>query len=249
MMEVGKEYYRTFKTAVCSLLKYAAIKHPVFLEVGPHPSLTGPVRQILTHESKTGPTIVPTIKRRQNGIEDFLSAVGKLYTLHVDVDFNALMPIGSGSSAPGLPCYPWDHQKIHWYESRVSKEWRHQKYPYHDLLGRKVLESTDIEPVWRNILHIDNVSWVSDHKINDDIVFPFSAYVAMAAEGMQQISGIQLDSIKFQKTAVSTALLLSEDTPTELVTAFRRQQLTKEVDSEWWEFTISSHNGNLWTKH
>lgn len=254
--QLGPKYWQDnlelpvrFKTAVCSLLKYAAIKHPLFLEVGPHPSLTGPVRQILTHESKTGPTIVPTIKRRQNGIEDFLSAVGKLYTLHVDVDFNALMPIGSGSSAPGLPCYPWDHQKIHWYESRVSKEWRHQKYPYHDLLGRKVLESTDLEPVWRNILHLDNVSWVSDHKINDDIVFPFSAYVAMAAEGMQQISGIQLDSIKFQKTAVSTALLLSEDTPTELMTVFRPQQLTKEVDSEWWEFTISSHNGNIWTKH
>ncbi|KAF4632900.1 hypothetical protein G7Y89_g5221 [Cudoniella acicularis] len=254
--QLGPKYWQEnlerpvrFKTAVCNLLKHSAMKDPIFLEVGPHPSLAGPLRQILAHESILRSSLVSTLRRGKNSLEDFLSAVGKLYTLHVDVDFDAMMPMGSCSTVPGLPCYPWDHQKTHWYESRVSKEWRHRPYPYHDLLGRKVLESTDLEPVWRNLLHLDNVPWIGDHKINDDIVFPFSAYVAMAAEGIQQISGIQLDSVGFRKTAVGTALLLNEDTPTELVTAFHRQQLTKELESEWWEFTISSHNGSVWTKH
>ncbi|KMP02523.1 polyketide synthase [Coccidioides immitis RMSCC 2394] len=35
---------------------------------------------------------------------------------------------------------------LYWYESRLSKEWRNRKYPYHDLLGSRVIESSNTEP-------------------------------------------------------------------------------------------------------
>lgn len=234
-----------FKSAVVEILKASDISNPVFLEVGPHAALADPIRQILANESKKVPH-VPTLTRRKGGTESFLTSIGKLWTLHVDVDFAALMP--HGRTLSGLPRYPWDHQKSHWYEPRVSREWRTGGHPYHDLLGRRLPESTDLEPFWRNLVYLQNVPWISDHRIDSDIVFPFAAFVAMAAEAVRQISEAQ-DTVEMRNVTVSNALPISEESPTELVTGFRRSRLTDSLDSDWWDFTISSHNGHIWTRH
>jgi acyl transferase domain-containing protein/SAM-dependent methyltransferase len=234
-----------FKSAMGELLKHPDIVNPVFLEVGPHAALEGPIKQILTHESRK--TLhVSTLTRRQNGTESFLTAIGKLWAHHIDVDLTALMP--AGRTLNDLPCYPWDHQKSHWYESRVSREWRLGGHAYHDLLGRRLHESTDMEPIWRNLLHLENVPWVYDHRIQNDIVFPASGFIAIAIEAVRQI-GEAPQSVDLRNVVVSNALPISEDTPTELVTALRRSRLTDSLESEWWNFTITSHNGNIWTRH
>jgi acyl transferase domain-containing protein len=238
-----------FKSAVYDLLDSSGFNHPVFLEIGPHPSLAGSLRQNLTHASRNTLALVSTFSKQQDSSETFLAAVGKLYTFHLGVDFKALMPAESHACAPGLPPYPWDRQRIHRTESRVSKELRYNSVPYHNLLGRRVHESTDFEPIWRNLLHLENVPWVRDHMIDNDIVFPFSGYISMAAEAMQQTSNTRLNNVQFRETAVEAALLLSESEPTELVTTFRRQRPTERIESEWWNFSISSHNGTVWTKH
>ena len=33
------------------------------------------------------------------------------------------------------------------------------------------------------------------------------------------------------------------------MTSFRRHRLTDQLDSQWWEFSIASHNGQVWQKH
>lgn len=236
-----------FKSAVQNLLQDASLilSELVFLEIGPHAALSAPLRQILSEDSRTAEHI-PTILRRQNSAESLLNAIGKLWTLGIDIDFAAIMPRGSCIS--GLPRYPWNHQRRHWFESRVSKEWRMREYPHHDLLGARVPESSGIEPAWRNLLHLDNAPWLRDHKIRSDIVFPFAGYVAIAAEGIRQLTAVQ-DEVELRKIIVDTALVLREEAPTELVTNFRRHRLTNDQDSTWWEFTISSYNGHTWTKH
>lgn len=252
--QLGPQYWRDnlecpvrFKGAVCSILRHPGLKNPVFLEVGPHPALAGPLRQILTLESSKAPHI-PTLTRRQSGVEQYLSAIGKLYTWHVPIDFKALTP--NGSSVSGLPTYPWDHQRKFWYESRVSNEWRQGGHRYHDLLGRKVPESSGVEPFWRNFLHLGNVPWLAGHKIDQAIVFPFSGFLSMASEAIQQIEGPR-NTVRFQNVSVSAPLTISDDSnaPTELVTVFHRERLTVSVDSDWWIFNITSHNGRSWTKH
>lgn len=70
----------------------------------------------------------------------------------------------------------------------------------------------------------------------------------MAAEAVRQASGIQ-DGVSFREVVVHTALVVHEDVPLELVTTMRRHRLTDSLNSEWWEFSISSHNGHVWTKH
>lgn len=252
-----------FRAAVSSiLLDKQTLADPVFLEVGPHAALAGPVRQILAAAGSDAPH-VPTLTRKQNGLEGLLAAVGKLWSRHVPVKLASLMdpsPDAGGEGQkkqrrrrrrrclPGLPTYPWSHQRSHWHESRVSREWRLRQYPCHDLLGARVAESSETEPVWRNLFHLDNAPWVRDHKIHQDIVFPFAGYVAMAAEAARQLSGVH-DVVELRNVLVQTACLVTEGSPTELVTSLRRRRLTDSQDSDWWEFSVAAHNGHVWTKH
>ncbi|KAF9694091.1 hypothetical protein EKO04_007724 [Ascochyta lentis] len=234
-----------FRSAVSEILRSMTITNEVFIELGPHSALAGPLRQILTSESSDA-SYVPSLVRRQNSAENLLQAIGKLYSLDVDIDFKSL--VADGSCLTDLPTYPWDHSRKHMFESRVTKEWLGKKYLDHTLLGGKVPESTDLEPVWRNLLQVDTTPWIVDHKLGDNIVFPLAGYVAIAAEAARQVSGID-DGVSFRNVAVSSALVLSDDTPTEIITTMRRKRLTDSQTSEWWEFGITSHNGHVWTKH
>ncbi|KAL8775852.1 MAG: hypothetical protein Q9194_003575 [Teloschistes cf. exilis] len=235
-----------FKSAVSHILSHRIGTNAVFLEVGPHSVLASPLRQILTHEGSKA-SYVSTMERYRDCSETFSSALGSLWSLRVPLALEALFP--SGSCLTDLPPYPWDHEESYWYESRLSKEFRHRKYPYCDLLGSRVLESTDLEPSWRNIFHLDNTPWIRDHKVENDIVFPFAGYIAIAGEAIRQIDGTNADGFRLRRILVSTALILSDDRTTEVITTLRRQRLTDTMDSQWWEFSIFSHNGRAWTKH
>ena len=234
-----------FKSAISRILNSETTQNEVFLELGPHSALAGPLRQILTTESSKA-SYVPSLVRRQNSVDNLLQAIGKLYTLHVEIDFKRL--VATGSCVTDLPRYPWDHSRRHWFESRISKEWRGKRHPHHSLLGTKLPECTDLEPVWRNLLHVENTPWVLDHKVGDDVVLPLSAYVSMAAEAVRQITGLE-DGASFKNVAVTSALILNEDSAIEVITTMRRRRLTDSLSSEWWRFTISSHNGHVWTTH
>ncbi|KAL9019704.1 MAG: hypothetical protein Q9185_003042 [Variospora sp. 1 TL-2023] len=235
-----------FQSAVSHILRHRIGANAVFLEVGPHSALAGPLRQILAHGGSKA-SYVSTMVRYRDCSETFLSALGSLWSLQVPLALEALFP--SGSCLTDLPPYPWDHEESYWYESRLSKEFRHRKYPHCDLLGSRVLESTDLEPSWRNVFHLDNTPWIRDHKVESDLVFPFAGYIAMAGEAIRQIDGTNADGFRLRRILVSTALILSDDKTTEMITTLRRQRLTDTLDSQWWEFSISSHNGRAWTKH
>lgn len=180
--------------------------------------------------------------RNQNCAESLLSAVGKLYTLQVPIDLKALL--FTGSCLLDLPVYPWDHEESYWYEARLSKEYRLRKYPHHDLLGVRIVESTDFEPSGRNIFHLNTTPWVRDHKVGDDVVFPFAAYVAMAGEAVRQITELD-ETFRLRHVIVRMACVVSEGRPIEMITTLRPCRLTDTRDSKWWEFSIASHNGHV----
>ncbi|KAI2465872.1 fatty acid synthase S-acetyltransferase [Annulohypoxylon bovei var. microspora] len=234
-----------FREAVTSLLKHVVGQNAVFLEVGPHSALAGPLRQIFTEVASPTP-YVAAMARNQNCISSLLTAVGKLHSLNVAIDLEAVFP--DGSCLPDLPRYPWNHEDSYWYEPRICKDWRQRKHPYHDLLGARSPESSDIEPAWRNLLHLSNAPWIRDHKVGEDVVFPFAGYIAIAGEAVRQISEVN-EGFSIRNILVSMALVLGEGKPTEMMTTFRPHRLTTSLNSSWWEFTVSSFNGHVWTKH
>jgi len=249
--ELGARYWQKnlespvlFGLAVTTILKYQA-KDQLFLEIGPHPALAGPLRQIFKATGSQS-AYVSMLHCDKDSTESVLTALGQLYVKAVPIDFVALNP--DGVVLTDLPTYPWHHEEEYWCESRLSKNWRLRKFPHHDLLGSRTAESNDLEPSWRNIIHIDDIPWVRDHKIHDDVVFPFAGYICMAGEAVRQI-GFDEISFSMRHTVVGTALVLREGEDTEIMTSLRPVHLTDTLDSAWFEFTISSYAGSFWAKH
>ncbi|KAG5978870.1 Type I Iterative PKS [Claviceps digitariae] len=243
-----------FKSAIEAALE--KISNVAFLEIGPHPALAGPVRETAAELLGYSDLTIPyfgAMSRGENCVESFLASVGELFELNVSFDCSRL--VQQTTSLPGLPHYPWDHATSYWRESRMSQEWRHRQFPAHPLLGIRQLESTTLEPSFRNMLLIQDTPWLRHHRVEGNVVFPCAGYIAMIGEGIRQISASQRDqlaekdSFVIRNMILNAALLLREEIPTEIVTTFRPVRLTNSSDSTWWQFTIASHNGRLWIKH
>ena len=215
-----------------------------FLEIGPHSALAGPLRQIIRNEAKEA-HYIPTLVRNEDAMTALLKTAGELWISNVTLNFGAINP--AGELLIDLPTYPWNYDGGYWYESRLSKEWRQRKFPHHDILGARVTESSEVDPIWRNVLRLDNVPWIQDHEIAHDILFPGAGYIAMIGEAIRQLT----NSNDYTVRAVNfmSALMLNEGKPVEVFTHVRKFRLTTTLDSEWYEFSITSLNGTTTTKH
>ncbi|KAL6704644.1 hypothetical protein ACN47E_008041 [Coniothyrium glycines] len=235
-----------FSSAVSQLSKDN--QNAVFLEIGPHSTLAGPVRQILAGQSTAKP-YVSIMKREENSHISFLRCLGGLFREGVELDFKALYP--GGTCVQGLPLYPWDHSTKLWYESRLSKEVRHRKFAPHSLLGIKAMESTSINPSWRNVLFLEHEPWLADHRVGADVVFPFMGFLSMAGEAVRQLSDAPFMGYEVQKASVNTALVIPDvGEAKEIVTSLQRR-MVPNLDDNYpsYDFTVSSWNGSGWTKH
>ncbi|KAI9820043.1 MAG: Type I Iterative PKS [Pycnora praestabilis] len=248
--ELGASYWRDnlespvlFYTAVKAMLAEDT-PNKLFLEIGPHSALAGPLRQIFK-ACESGALYVPTLVRGANCTEVILGTIGQLYRQAVPINFAAIK--SDGVVLTNLPTYPWHHETKYWDESRLAKEWRLRKFPHHDVLGSRIAEGNDFEPTWRNMLRLDDVPWIRDHQISQDIIFPGAGYIAMAGEAIRQVSGT--DDYTIRHIVISSAMVLHESEVTETLTHFRPSRLTTTLDSAWFDFSISSYNGTTWTKH
>jgi malonyl CoA-acyl carrier protein transacylase len=231
-------FYQAIQTVVKTM-------HPatIFLEVGPHSALGGPIRQILKSEGKNA-DYIPTLVRDTDGLEALLTTAGNLWLSNIEVNFSSINP--TGNLLTNLPTYPWYYDGEYWVESRLSKEWRFREFDHHELLGTRVTQSTNDDPIWRNMLLVDNVPWLREHEIVGDVLLPGAGYIAMAGEAIRQLTGS--DDYSLKHVTLSAALVLRDDV-VEIITHLSRAKLTSTLDSPWYNFSISSLSGNTWVKH
>ncbi|KAI1211603.1 uncharacterized protein F4807DRAFT_473071 [Annulohypoxylon truncatum] len=223
-----------FNTGIENVLKFQGLDS-VLIEVGSHSALSGPIRQILGHLKAQQASYIPTLIRHEDDNKSLLSTAGQLFCKGLTIRFASINP--SGNVLTNLPSYPWNHDTKYWYETRVSRDYRKRAFPHHPILGSRVVEASQVEPTWRNLLRLENIPWCHDHKLGGDIVFPATGYLAMADIALRQIT-------------IASALILNSET-TEIVLSMRPYRLTNTLDSRWHEFTISSYNemSDSWIKH
>ncbi|KAK4246255.1 beta-ketoacyl synthase [Corynascus novoguineensis] len=161
----------------------------ILIEIGPSGALAGPVSQLLKSLPNAGHVSYCTAwSRGANASKSLFDVAGHLFATGGNVDL-ALVNRYSDTTVRtimDLPNYSWNHTVKYWHESAASKDWRFRKFPVHDLLGSKVLNTPWHTPVWRNRLNASNVPWIMQHKMGGDAIMPAAGYLTIAVEALFQ---------------------------------------------------------------
>lgn len=234
-----------FAGAIKSIINKTKGTHAI-LEIGPHSALAGPLRQIFDSTDQAS-IYIPTLSR---GAEDtryrMFQALGNLHANGVNVALQNVQ--GTGHLLTDLPAYPWNHSTRYWHESRLAHDWRQRASPHHEILGARVVESSDIEPSWRNILSLGNVPWLWDHVLQGNVVFPAAGYISMAGEAIRQVNP-EVEDYSIRNLALRSPLVLTDDESVEIITTIKPVKYTDLTDSMWYNVTIMAYDGTGWTKH
>ncbi|KAI8630110.1 putative polyketide synthase [Xylariaceae sp. FL1651] len=246
---LGPSYWRSnmespvlFNSALRSVLQDNS-HNMVLIEIGPHPALGGPIRQILSDVDRTD-VHIGTLSRGRGCQESLLHLGGRLFQQGVSINHSVVCP--PGHFIRDLPRYAWKRDTTYWAESRVSHEWRFREHSPHELLGSRVFESAS-EPCWRNLLHLEDVAWLSGHEVNGKIVFPAAAYIAMVGEALRQLCGETTFTVK--NVHITSARVLEADKGIEFITNLKPVMLDASETSSWYTFTISSFDGTRWVSN
>jgi acyl transferase domain-containing protein len=246
-----------FSLALSTLL--GRYKKVHLVEVGPHPSLKGPVQQVRSHLNRDHLSVPYscTLIRDSNSDLCMKQLSGNFFLRNHSLSWNNVNCIRIPSLPINLPPYPWDYSSgLLWHEPRASIELRNRSYPRHELLGSQQVGGNGIDWAWRNVCSLSEVPWLRDHKLESQIVFPASCYLAMAIEALSQIQSTTpgvTAPFEFRHVSISTALIVPDEESregVELHTTLRARGISRSsISKDWHEFSISSFAGGKATMH
>ncbi|CAG5181935.1 uncharacterized protein ALTATR162_LOCUS9909 [Alternaria atra] len=213
-----------FPQAVAALAKHPKNdKLKVFVELGPHSALAGPLKQILEAEQIKGAVHVPSFVRKQNSAVRLLKTAGQLFIENYPVDLaqvnEVTLPFSSQKrmvplTLVDLPSYQWQYEKQYWAENRTSAQHRAITHARHDVLGRRIPGLTKSSFVWSNRLRNKDLPWLQDHKLGGDIMFPAAGHMAAAIEATRQLCelrAIDIKGVQLRDIDISNALVIPND--------------------------------------
>jgi len=180
--------------------------HTLFVEMSPHPILLTSVEENLRGASAEG-TAVASLRRGQPERASLLLSLGSLYVHGHAVDGRRLY--AEGGRFVELPAYPWQRER-YWItpagrDEGPSREARRAARGTrgHPLLGTPFdLSLHPGERFWELPLSVASLPYVTDHRVQGDVVFPGAGYVEMAlAAGGSQLgaASIGLEDVVFEQ--------------------------------------------------
>ncbi|KAJ5356106.1 Acyl transferase/acyl hydrolase/lysophospholipase [Penicillium concentricum] len=217
------------------------------VELGPHSALQLPIKQNASTLEQCRYIYNSSLIRDQDAWLTTLQLVGSLF-LHGHDELQChKMFVDRQTVLVDLPPYSWDYSSpTLWSEPRASIEFRHRKYPRHDLLGSQVLGGSTAGVTWRNVLNLNEAEWLTHHCLGPSVVFPAAAYIAMAVEAMCQVAGLQLEDcpgVELRDLNFIKALDMDpERRPTvEIFAEMHSMKISNLTNSDkWWRFDVVS---------
>lgn len=231
------------------------------VEIGPHSALAGPIKQTIKADSKLSTADIQygsVLVRKTDAVASALSLTASLATSGCSLAFDAInRPLGTlyqdTQLLVDLPPYAWNHSKSYWAEPRLSKTFRGRKYPRMELIGVSDAMSCPLEPRWRNFIRVSEIPWLSDHKIQSNIVYPAAGYIVMAIEAFSQhVQGTSVEIYGYQLHDVSilSALVVNEISTVEIMVSLNPYEPPQGTEGRWFGFHIYSiTDENRWTEH
>ncbi|KAI1278192.1 putative polyketide synthase [Xylaria sp. FL0933] len=252
------------------LMKMISNEKLHLIEIGPHSTLKGPVQQIRTvaKRDKVSAPYSPTLVRKEDADLCLKKLAGSLFTYGHTVDWQAVNSLSYSSithhGAVDLPPYPWDYSKeLPWHEPRASVDIRNRRHIRHELLGTQTAAGNGIDWSWRNIVQLSEMPWLADHKLDQQVVLPGSAYMAMAVEALTQVLDLKEklvtagEGMTFEGRNINISApftVRDENDPqsehTELHTTMCQRKIsTANSSTDWFEFAVSSWVSGHTTLH
>ncbi|MFI0773486.1 SDR family NAD(P)-dependent oxidoreductase [Streptomyces sp. NPDC021212] len=168
-----------------------------FLEIGPDAVLTAMVREIVAESVAEG-TTAATLRRGHPETESLFTAVGRLFTAGVRVDWEAVLG-GRGARRVDLPTYPFQRQS-YWLESGRGPE-----ASDHPLLDAAVGVAGTDQTVLTGRLSAGTQPWLADHVVGGGIVFPGTGFVELAVR-----AGDEVGCGRIEELTIEAPLVLAE---------------------------------------
>jgi NADPH:quinone reductase-like Zn-dependent oxidoreductase len=267
LMEVGPSYWVDnliskvrFSEALEQLIEMFRMSGApplVLVEVGPHPALQSPLRQTMTSMKPEYPkwSHVSSLVRKKDSSVAALEMLGSLFEQGVCINVDTAP--SQTQMLLDLEPYPWDHSNKYWHESRLSKEYRFRRHAPHDLLGLRLTGSTILEPIFRHILSVDNLPWLQEHIIDGFALYPGSAFLCMAIEGLRQTLQDRGETRSIRKfifkDVVFSKALVIPDSPgsVETMISLKHSHYSNHKLHLFWEdFKVSSLAADgTWNEH
>ncbi|WP_338866152.1 type I polyketide synthase [Myxococcus stipitatus] len=168
-----------------------AAGHETFLEINAHPVILPSIEEGLRDRCESL-AVLPSLRREEGGRERLLATLGALYTVGHSVDWARLHP--DGGRVVTLPAYPWQRERF-WLDAASTPVARRggnrvQGATAHPLLGPHVaLSHQPGTHVWQMDIGVADISWAEDHRVQDAVVLPGTAWVDLALAAARQVLG------------------------------------------------------------
>ena len=154
--------------------------HRVFLEVGPHPVLSGSMREILTR-GRTPGQVVSTLARGQDEALLLAKSVAGLYEAGCAIDWARVQ--GRPTRFVPLPAYPWQRERM-WHDERPDQGPAGETAT----AGMAGFRAPIPEVAWERTINEQYVPYLHDHVVQGMTLLPGAAFVD-AALGIQREVG------------------------------------------------------------
>ncbi|KAJ5920032.1 hypothetical protein N7516_010890 [Penicillium verrucosum] len=181
-----------FATSLKSALTNAVPQPTQVIEVGPHAALKGPASNVIEEVVKSALPYTGTLARGQNDVNAVASTLGYIWAQfgRSSADWKGYSEVfssGIPTILQELPSYPWNRDRLFWYEARKSRVNRLRQDPAHVLLGTRTDSTNKREYRWRNYISSKEIPWLSGHSIQGQTLFPAAGFLVMAVEAARVI--------------------------------------------------------------
>jgi acyl transferase domain-containing protein/acyl carrier protein/ubiquinone/menaquinone biosynthesis C-methylase UbiE len=230
----------------------------VFLEIGPHPVLTGMARMTAPDAEVVW---TASLKREEGNWESLLDGVSTLFIHGVDLEWTGLHA-PSQRKRVALPTYPFQRGR-YWLEQRKTGLPRMaigsgcEDGSTHPLLGKRLDSPAIVGTVFEIEMGVERPAFLNDHRIFGRLIMPSPAYIEMALAGAAKVSKLgRSKSVPCEVTdlIIREPLFLPEEDfsriqlileeGTELGTGFRvcsKDSAAISNDEDPWRTHVSGH--------
>lgn len=225
----------------------------IILEIGPHSTLSGAIRETLGSANLPYATC---LKRLTNAVTAMQDMAAELAARGCPVSLRQVNRTAGCSTyvLHDLPLYAWDHDTSFSVEPRASREYRCRRFATHELLGSPVPGSNALTPMWRNFLRLQDIPWLEDHQLDGRVVLPGAAYVTLAVEAVRKVKQAKNEEptgYRIRDVVIKNALLIPADSSGAEISFTLRECGNKELDHrDWFEFELCSVGADdSWIRH